>query len=199
MPIAPLSLALIGLHACGCRITPYSTGSTPSCFVTLKPSCSITPSSSCDAQRETLHLRRSRPVRPPSVAKPQSPRSPFRPTRRARSGSWPLSMRSPRTTSITQGSTTPTIAICATWRAPCMSAWPATMTHTERPVSWRACLGRRRPCPIPCLPRPCSLRPSATRTVNTALTPSISTVAKTAFGSACASTAAGKRAASSVR
>ncbi len=31
--------------------------------------------------------------------------------------------------------------------------------------------GRRRPCPTPCLPRPYSLRPSATRTANTAWIP----------------------------
>ena len=78
---------LDGLHACGCRITPYSMGSTPSCFVTLKPSCSITPLSSCGAQHETLYRHRHRPTRPPNVAKPPSPRSPFRPMRCARSDS----------------------------------------------------------------------------------------------------------------
>ena len=101
--------------------------------------------------------------------------------------------------SITLDSIAATIATYATWHVPCTSAWRATMTRIERPVSWRACLGRRRPCPIPCLPRPCSLRPSATRTANTVLTPSISTAAKTVFGNACEFTAAGKRAASLVR
>ena len=32
-------------------------------------------------------------------------------------------------------STVPTIATCATWHAPCMSVWRATMTRTERPAS----------------------------------------------------------------
>ncbi|MFR5417100.1 MAG: TerB N-terminal domain-containing protein [Collinsella sp.] len=73
------SPASTGLHACGCRITPFSTGSTPSCFVTLKPSHSITPSSNCVARRETLHLRRRRRPRPPSVANLPSPRSPLPP------------------------------------------------------------------------------------------------------------------------
>ena len=90
-------------------------------------------------------------------------------------------------------------AICATWRAPCMSAWRATMTRTERPASWQVYLGRRRQCPTPCLPRPYSLRPSATRTANTVWTPSISTVAKTVFGNACGFTAADKRAANLAR
>ena len=89
--------------------------------------------------------------------------------------------------------------ICAMGHAPCRSAWRTTMTRTERPVSWRACLGRRQPCPIPCLPRLCSLRLIATRIANTVWTPSIFTVVKTAFGNACASTAAGKKAASLVR
>lgn len=87
--------------------------------------------------------------RPPNVVNPLSRSSRFRPTRRARSDSWPLSTPSPRITTITQDSIAATIATCATWHAPCMSVWRVTMTRTERPVSWRACLGRRRPCPIP--------------------------------------------------
>ena len=199
MPIVPSSPASTGLHACGCKITPFSTGSTPNCFATLKPSCSITPLSSCGARLETLHLHRRRRICRLRVVRPPSLRSPSRPTRRARSDSWPLSTPSPRITSITLDSIAATIATYATWHVPCTSAWRATMTRIERPVSWRACLGRRRPCPIPCLPRPCSLRPSATRTANTVLTPSISTAAKTVFGNACEFTAAGKRAASLVR
>lgn len=96
MSIAPSSPASTGLRACGCKITPCSTGSTPSCFATLKPSCSITPLSNCGARHETLY--RHRPARPLSVAKPPSPRSPFRPMRCARSDSWPPSTPSPRTT-----------------------------------------------------------------------------------------------------
>ena len=73
-------------------------GLDPSCFVILKPSCSITPLSSCGARHETLYRHRHRPTRPPNVAKPPSPRSPFRPMRCARSDSWPPSTPSPRTT-----------------------------------------------------------------------------------------------------
>ena len=199
MPIAPLNPASTGSHACGCRTTPCSTDSTPSCFATLKPSCSITPLSSCGVRRETLRPRQRRQTWRLRVARPPSLRSPFRPTRRARSDSWPPSTPSPRITSITHGSIAVTIATYATWHAPCMSVWRATMTRTERAVSWRACLGRRRPCPIPCLPRLCSLRLIATRIANTVWTPSIFTVVKTAFGNACEFTAAGKKAASLVR
>lgn len=135
----------------------------------------------------------------PARRKTSEPTLPLPPDEAARSDSWPPSMPSPRTTSITQDSIAATIATYATWHAPCMSVWRATMTRIERPVSWRACLGRRRPCPIPCLPRLCSLRLTATRIANTVWIPSIFTVVKTAFGNACEFTAAGKRAASLAR
>ena len=62
-------------------------GLDPSCFATLKPSCSITPLSSCGVRRETLRPRQRRQTWRLRVARPPSPRSPFRPTRQARSDS----------------------------------------------------------------------------------------------------------------